>query len=844
MKLFLNRRWACRALALFAFAAVNDTALAYDSPNFDLPLLERDALDLADGKVNNIVEILAGVAGNVSDSKLIDTDLQERTLALALNLNPLNVNARNAHHALSRGQPPPKTAFSRESVSAVAETLWSEASGIVRDRAASPDAVKLSIYLKELSLLLHPAPPRGRISDYSRSVSRVSLRPWDTVLKLQPDQNPSSKKIALLLFEDLAVAKPAPPRPDPRPAPTSPPPRKSPANPTPNPKPTPTPTSSTDDLLRHLIYLCDFESSKGSIDQSPRKNHGSVIGASTGEGRDSSSKKSLYFGKNTDVLKLPIDISPSEVPEATVCLWVKTEGPPKRFAELVSQRHPEKKRLDRAIIFEHRKGNWMWGVYRGSDGWALNSDLPLDESRWTFVAATFDHPKCLTRLYIDGEMAEYLSSHGPGRSELYIGNGNPSKLFQGWIDDLCLFNRVLEKEEIDRIGTGGAFAELARKSVGAPPSTLQPNRRPAPSPPQKNSLSEGLIYACNFEESDGTLDQSPARNHGMMLGAEIVPGVNPNQKAVRFDGATTRIIIQESIQPLKFPNLTLSVWLKPEEPKNKVAVFFSNGDGSRRGIRLMRSEEEFNWSLNCGVNHDLQAEEVRFGDWVHMACVYENLDNRATFYVNGKAHRTDEAVPAIGRTYFAVGRSPTFGNPYRGLVDNLLIYNWALNETQIKALYDSTGKNGKSAPSKKVSVEEARTIVRPSFLENRLPNGRPPIDWCKYHTIDGDQSRGELALRFDLSALRSSNSKYTKCRLEGTVSEHQRAGTDSEIMLLSSRGQKITSINGAALEQVLKFPIPLAMLPSEGDLVLTLRCGNDELLLEKSAPDDVKLVLE
>ena len=98
---------------------------AYDAPRFEQALINPDALFMTGHDKKMLVEALNAVAGNFPDSSLIDDDLREKSLALALLIDPLNVNARGTHRALLGGKAPQKSAYFVDSVSSVTKR-WCE----------------------------------------------------------------------------------------------------------------------------------------------------------------------------------------------------------------------------------------------------------------------------------------------------------------------------------------------------------------------------------------------------------------------------------------------------------------------------------------------------------------------------------------------------------------------------------------------------------------------------------------------------------------------------------------------------------------------------------------------
>jgi len=100
----------------------------------------------------------------------------------------------------------------------------------------------------------------------------------------------------------------------------------------------------------------------------------------------------------------------------------------------------------------------------------LNSTVSLEADRWYHLAFTYEFVgdgSSITRLYIDGE--EHISTDatvGPLATNTqiqeigrYVWSGSYQKFFNGFIDDVMIFNHVLSAGEIQGImnGVGGGF---------------------------------------------------------------------------------------------------------------------------------------------------------------------------------------------------------------------------------------------------------------------------------------------------------------------------------------------------------------------------------------------------
>ncbi len=219
-------------LTLLFCALLPGPLRAYDAPDLERPLVEVDALTLEAEPRTTLVEALCAIASNFPDSALIDDDLREKALALALQLDPFSANARNTHRALLAGRTPDPTRFFDESVSEVSEVLWRTASGMIGEE---PEDRRLALYLMEVSLLVHPSPPPGRVAEYGE-LSDFSGQSWNGTVELQPAVNPSNRKLRNLFVAlerrggagDRDMAPADRPRdaaaPDPKVPPVSPPP--------------------------------------------------------------------------------------------------------------------------------------------------------------------------------------------------------------------------------------------------------------------------------------------------------------------------------------------------------------------------------------------------------------------------------------------------------------------------------------------------------------------------------------------------------------------------------------------------------------------------------------------
>ncbi|MDH4408772.1 MAG: hypothetical protein QE273_04065 [Verrucomicrobiales bacterium] len=181
----------------FLFLA-GGVARAYDPPEIGPGLFSADGVFLNQEDRSSLLEALAAIGSNFSGNAGVDDDLREKSLALALRLDPLHGHSRVAHRELAKGATPPPTDFF-DTLASVSETLWT-----IGNRLAGPpldpEERRLARYLLELSLLTHPEPPADRLETFAAVCDRQAPE-WETAVRLQRDTNRSTER-ALVLFRE------------------------------------------------------------------------------------------------------------------------------------------------------------------------------------------------------------------------------------------------------------------------------------------------------------------------------------------------------------------------------------------------------------------------------------------------------------------------------------------------------------------------------------------------------------------------------------------------------------------------------------------------------------------
>jgi len=90
-----------------------------------------------------------------------------------------------------------------------------------------------------------------------------------------------------------------------------------------------------------------------------------------------------------------------------------------------------------------------------------------------------------------------------------------------------------------------------------------------------------------------------------------------------------------------------------------------------------------------GANDYECNSNLNLNTWQHIAATYDGTNVR--FYINGQfdGQQTASLTMDSGTHTFRVGDSPEHNRPYQGSIDELYVYNRALNNAEIYQLYAS-----------------------------------------------------------------------------------------------------------------------------------------------------------
>jgi hypothetical protein len=170
----------------------------FKDPDYELAVFDQDAVSLQGVERNEVVEALAALASNFPANGLVDMDLREKALAIALRLDSLNGSARAARQALMEGQSPEPSEFFQD-LPSISRSLWSHAEAMKKGQ--DPADEHLYPLLMELALVVVPNAPPMAEAVYADSVGKLGdkVPEWKSFVAIEGGEKSSSERAARIL---------------------------------------------------------------------------------------------------------------------------------------------------------------------------------------------------------------------------------------------------------------------------------------------------------------------------------------------------------------------------------------------------------------------------------------------------------------------------------------------------------------------------------------------------------------------------------------------------------------------------------------------------------------------
>lgn len=159
-------------------------------------------------------------------------------------------------------------------------------------------------------------------------------------------------------------------------------------------------------------------------------------------------------------------------------------------------------------------------------------------------------------------------------------------------------------------------------------------------------------------------------------------------KALYINGTGTSATIPDL--PVNNSSKSISIWIRPTQVNNDNVIFtYGTGSGNFAYGASFNSTTMFNFSYSTNLSY---ATSTVVNNWKHMVYTYEQSTGVAKIYIDGvlKNSGTFSAWSTGNYGVFYLGSLFGSGSEYKGYVDDLKIYNYAISAADVTALFTST----------------------------------------------------------------------------------------------------------------------------------------------------------
>jgi len=419
------------------------------------------------------------------------------------------------------------------------------------------------------------------------------------------------------------------------------------------------------------ILVLHFDEGSGTIahDSSGNGNDGTINGATWVNGISGTALR--YDGVN-DYVSLP-DLDAVSA-EFTIISWVKSSSSAIQTIVgggdgFVEKYHPS---LGISYNTTHKAGGCVnrWGNYS-------TSVTDVDDGKWHQVVFSGSNVNANTadmKIYVDGRLSDEINEPFPVQpwaENLYIGKRANERYFNGVIDEVEIYSRVLTPAEV-----------LSNfNSISA-------------------SAGDSQALVLHFDEGSGTIAHDSSGNgyDGIIYGATWTDGISNG--GLSFDGND---YVQFSSPIINQPPATVIAWVKPIEAiPNHYNYVIANGGETQLSYGLSMLYEinpkigngwEF-YVRNSPIVHYAHLEgPADTATWTQLVGVWEASGN-ASLYKNGELVANDTTAPTgplAGPNKMRIGSASVYNAAYffRGRIDEVSIYSRALTPDEILASYSS-----------------------------------------------------------------------------------------------------------------------------------------------------------
>lgn len=296
--------------------------------------------------------------------------------------------------------------------------------------------------------------------------------------------------------------------------------------------------------------------------------------------------------------------------------------------------------------------------------WIQSVNGPLKDI-WYHVAGTYNSSTGAMAIYVNGAKENTRSQSGDiltSNAKLMFGRHlSPGRYFTGVIDEVIIYNKALNDEEI--------------------------KERYLTTRPEEDAPEVFAYFQLDEKGSSNIKDEKELITGNLTNSPEWVQG--KKDYALQFNGQTQYIAFPGTENLPLTENLTLSAWVNASENKTSKILQKGDWDGHSLGMDVWKG-----WKTTVSIGseaHDLEWGHGRpiLGEWYHLVVTYNG--SVINFYVNAELVASKEITGSLrinGRP-LSVASDNGAQKFFKGMIDEMLVANSALPSEDIEGYYNS-----------------------------------------------------------------------------------------------------------------------------------------------------------
>lgn len=357
----------------------------------------------------------------------------------------------------------------------------------------------------------------------------------------------------------------------------------------------------------------------------------------------------------------------------------------------------------------NKVGFWVWNTDGTENGFYRATANEINDGDWHHIMGTYDGTSDADglKIIIDGNVESFTAGSTGIRSvstiEPTIGslNNGTTWLWDGQIDDVAVFDAVKVVSDVsDGTKPIDCSADTDLVAYWRFDDALYDGSTTAFNVPDSSANSnEGTTVNIDFEDLTYEAPLSPVGYWRM--GENAVFNANteweiPNYQkkdyfsnlSMDFDGTNSYISFGQDKTDLKPTGaFSLSLWANWDSVSGLRGLWQC---GQNRGYMIWSNGTTLQFYIytSSGWVANTSSVTLATGQWYHLCATWDG-SSTTNFYVNAGTPTTSSVsdIDYIGTTDHDIGRY--IGNEFSGKLDNVAIFDTALESTKVTAIYNS-----------------------------------------------------------------------------------------------------------------------------------------------------------